>query len=466
MNINVFTGFSKKKNSTKVPTGTGTAFTASLKRQTSYHNPVFVLSPITGVSMEDISYVKYGSHYYFVTDITVVPNNVYEISCVEDPMATHRSEILGSTQYVAYSASKSYPYIPDPRVPHQAEVIARPHDFSMVPFTESGYYVVSCISKRTGGRGEEFITNYMVNSMNLSGLVDMLIDTSWAQSLVNTMGKPFDCISSIRFIPVSDSTVRTDLGMSSLSDILLGTENMNPAQGYIFPVASNIVSRNESITPGWHFSQDFRLSNPFTTADLFIPGYGVVEINPLQCAYSLTVNIDVDAVTGDVTVYIFGKNEALDSASLIATLNFNVAVQIPLAQLGSNPSGMITSVGVAAGSALALSLGMGGLAAAGAMAGGLGNAIIAANTRTPSAKGSITGRSWLAPPLMCLVERYINTVDPDTLQSTMGKPLMEPTILSSLSGYCKCENASVSISGYDDDRNYINNILNSGFFIE
>lgn len=467
MNINIYTGFSKKKNSTKVPTGTGTAVTASLKRQTSYHNPVFVLSPVTGVTMEDISYIKYGSHYYFVTDITVVPNNVYEISCAEDPMATHRSEILGSTQYVLYSASKFYPFIPDPRVPQQSEVISKPHDFSIVPFTESGgYYVVSCISERTGGRGEEFVTNYMVDSMNLSGLVDMLIDTAWAPSLINTMGKPFDCISSIRYIPISDSTVRTDLSMSSLSDIILGTENMNPAQGYIFPTSSNIVSKSETLTIGWHYSADWRISSPYTTGDLFIPGYGLVEINPLQCAYSITVEFNYDAVTGDVTVYILGRNEALDPDTLIATINYNVAVQIPLAQLGSNPSGMITSVGVAAGAALGLSLGMGGLAAAGALAGGVGNAIIAANTRTPSAKGSITGRSWLAPPLMCLVERYINTIDVDSMKTTEGMPLMEETTLSTLSGYCKCENASVSIAGYDSDRDYINNVLNSGFFIE
>lgn len=462
--------FSKKRKSTKIPSGAGVTINADLKHSTSFENPIFRISgsEIVGITPANITYVKDVDHgnYYFVENCTVWPHDVYELNCVMDPMASHRTEILGSTQYVLYSASKYYPFIPDPRLPQQSEVIAVGHGSSFYPFTESGYYVVSCISKRDDGRGEEFITNYMVNSLNLSGLVEMLINTTWADDLINTMGKPFDCITSIRFIPVSDSTVRNALSMSYLSDILLGKENMLPAQGYIFPAASNIVSRNETFTPSWHYAQDFRLANPYTTASLYIPGYGVVEINPLQCAYSLTVYVDLDAVTGDVTVYLYGKNEALDPRALIATLNFNVAVQIPLAQLGSNPSGVITSVGVAAGAALSLGLGLGGLTAVGAMAGGIGNAIIAANTQTPSAKGSISGRSWLSSNPVYLIERYINTVDIDSMKNTQGRPLMEENVLSTLSGYCQCQNAQVNLDCYAGERAEIEGILNSGFYIE
>lgn len=463
--------FSKKRKSTKIPSGVGVTINADLKHSTSFENPIFRISgsELVGITPANITYVKDVDHgnYYFVENCTVWPHDVYEINCVMDPMASHRTDILNSTQYVLYSASRFYPFVPDPRVPQQAEIIAKPHDFATVPFTEGGYYVVSCVSEKDGlARGEEFVTNYMVNSMNLSGLVDQLVASNVFTSLINTMGKGYECITSIRFIPLSGSSVKTALGMSSLSDIILGTENMNPSQGYIFPTGSNIYSRTDTVTPTWHYSADWRLSNPYTTADLFIPGYGVVEINPLQCAYSLSVVIDCDCVTGDVTVYLYGKNEAMDPDALIATLNFNVAINIPISQLTSNPTGVISSIGVAAGAALSLSLGVGGLAAAGALAGGVGNAVVSLNTRTPSSRGALSGRAWLNPPLMCLTERYVNTLPVDSMKVTQGMPLMEEVVLSTLSGFCQCQNAQVNLDCYAGERAEIEGILNSGFYIE
>lgn len=471
MNINIFTGFSKKKNSTKVPTGTGTAVTASLKRQTSYHNPVFVLSPVTGVNMEDISYIKYGSHYYFVTDITVVPNNVYEISCAEDPMATHRSEILGSKQYVLYSASDNRPFVPDPRIPKQSEVMTKkftPAEGTPFVSPPSGYFILTCLSSAGSSPGGRFMTSYLCEEADVRAMCRAFVNNTFSGSMFLSTTDAFDCVTNLAYIPLGSGHYPAK--SANKETIYLGDVTMShlgvDATGFIVSGYNNNVKLTATFTPSWTYFNDWRLAPPYTTATLYIPGYGTVDINPLHCDTSLKVETYVDVFTGDTTSYIYGKNQIDTDYNLMATINYNIAIQIPVGKYTSNAMGALSALVTAGGSGVSIASGNVGGGLYG-VASSIGNAIIQANTMTASVKGSTGGTSWLSDELQCvLVERCINTFNVDIMKNTEGMPLMEEATLSTLSGYCKCENASVSISGYDSDRDYINNVLNSGFFIE
>lgn len=467
MNINIFTGFSKKKNSTKVPSGTGTSVTASLKRQTSYHNPVFVLSPVTGVTMEDISYVKYGSHYYFVTDITVVPNNVYEISCAEDPMATHRSEILGSTQYVLYSASSNRPFVPDPRIPKQSEVICKkftPAEGNPYTSPPSGYFLLTCLSSDGTPSGGRFMTTYLCEEADVRALCYKFTNNTFSGSMFLSVTDAFDCVTNLVYMPLTSSHYPSK--STNKETIYLGDLSMSPASGFVVSGYNNNIKITSTFTPAWTYFNDWRLAPPYTTATLYIPGYGTVDINPLHCDTSLLVDTYIDAFTGDTTSYIKGKNQIDTDYNIIATINYNIGIQIPIGKYTSNAMGALSALVTAGGSAVSMASGNVGGGLYG-MAASVGNAIIQANSMTASVKGSTGGTSWLSEQLQCsLVERCVNTFNTDIMKNTEGMPLMEETTLSTLSGYCKCENASVSIAGYDSDRDYINNVLNSGFFIE
>lgn len=469
MQITVYTSFSKRKNSTKVPTGGTTVNNVELKNNTSIHSPTFILGNITGVTMNKITYVKAFDEYYFVTDVSVTPHNYWEITCVCDPMASHKSEITGSKQFVVYSASDHDDYIADARISQEAWVDTYIKEFTKSYYSSTGYYVLTCLSEGTDGRGAEFVTNYMLEPSELQKLAEDLIATDWsASAILNVIEKPFNSVVSLRFIPLSASDVRTQVGsMTVLKQLLIGNTPMDTAQGYIFPSGTCIYSFNDSLTPGWNRSDDWRIAPPYTTGDLFLPGYGTVEVNPLQCQTDLTVEVEADAITGDVTIYILGKNALLDAASIITTLNFNVAVQVPIAQLGANATGTVASLGgglmAAAGMAMG---GIGAIAGIGGMVAGASGAILNLMGRTASVKGSIAGKSWLSSPPITLTERVVTTKALDSMNDTQGRPLMEEKTLSSLSGYCQCQNASVSINGFDEDRDYINNTLNSGFFLE
>ena len=96
-----FYSFSKRQNSTKVPAGiAGTSFNVVLKNPTSMNAPVFTLNADTF----NFNYCSFNGAYYFVTDVVSVRNDIWEIHCTKDVLATYRTQILASPAYVLYDS--------------------------------------------------------------------------------------------------------------------------------------------------------------------------------------------------------------------------------------------------------------------------------------------------------------------------------------------------------------------------
>lgn len=121
MSVNAdFYKFSKRKNSTKQPTGTGTTYSVDLKSGTSLLAPTLLLN---NSGKPDFNYCIFMGFYYFVQDIISVRNDLWEVYLVVDPLATAKSAITGSTQYVAYSSHKTSTWLADTRIPLQQNTI-------------------------------------------------------------------------------------------------------------------------------------------------------------------------------------------------------------------------------------------------------------------------------------------------------------------------------------------------------
>ena len=101
MQITLYTNFSKKRNSTKQPTGTGTQADVVFKDGCSIDNPVFL---INGVAL-GVNYLWFNGRYYFVDDIVLGNNNIYELHCSIDVLATWRSYIGSYNAFIERSDS-------------------------------------------------------------------------------------------------------------------------------------------------------------------------------------------------------------------------------------------------------------------------------------------------------------------------------------------------------------------------
>ena len=114
MQLLLFKNFSKRRNSTKqVDDSTGIVTDVVLKQGTSIESPVFL---IQGVDLE-VNYVKFNNHYFYVDDIVVGNNNIYELHCSQDLLATYKSQILSTRCSILYASGADVPGIIDKRIP-------------------------------------------------------------------------------------------------------------------------------------------------------------------------------------------------------------------------------------------------------------------------------------------------------------------------------------------------------------
>ena len=96
--LTAYAGFSKRKNSTKQPTGAGTAITCTLKDDTSMVQPTFILAG----NNFTYNYVAFAGRYYYVDDVVSLHNGLCEVQCNIDVLATYKSAIQATTAYVLY----------------------------------------------------------------------------------------------------------------------------------------------------------------------------------------------------------------------------------------------------------------------------------------------------------------------------------------------------------------------------
>ena len=173
--------------------------------------------------------------------------------------------------------------------------------------------------------------------------------------------------------------------------------------------------------------------------------------------------MDVDMSTGDTMVYLNS------GTNLVSTLHYNIGVSCPVGKVGSDVTG--TAVGIIQARANLVSADVPGnkysdVSRLEAAASGV-NAFSTFAGVTPSVSGSKGGRALITNGLNFILSMWShNTITPADYYPTSGLMLLEKRTLSAIPGYIKCINASVPISGMNQDRDTINNYLNSGFYYE
>ena len=452
MEVTVYRSFNKRKNSTKIPSN-GTIRNVVLLDDVSLYSPVF-----ESVYWDySDNYCKWAGNYYYVTDIITKNQNLFEVHCEIDPLATWKNDILGTNAFVLFSTSDFDIGISDYRLSSDPITITRSSSTPVFPDLEEAYVVTyigtdSCPSvgiseeklKTLQGKmmSDKFVETCRDWYKNLitTGELDGVITSNLVSSLIgNTSNTVTSCIYMPKFY-----------GHHAQGIVLAG----GYSTGLIGTIPYHALSETYTVNIPWAFpTGDFRNRAEFTALAVYLPGYGFIALNAdnYQGQSSISVQATLDSFTGEVTYLVDGKAKG--------TCTIGYPVQVGTSQKGNVMGGI-------SGVAQAIVSGTAGNPI-GAIAGGY-NAVRSAIGVDPSSVGSMGGSSSFEcyTNILVLVMAHNTNVEPATVGSTIGRPLNAVRNIGSLSGYVQTADAEVSTNAPDEYKTLINDSLNGGMYIE
>lgn len=455
--------FSKRDNSTLQPTGTGTKYTVTLKEPTSLTNPVITITG-NNFSSYNYAYIPDFGRYYFITGINSNSMGITQLSLKEDHGASWKTAIGNTAAYIAYSSTGYNKDITDPRiVTHTTKTTRKSTAVDPGWFSQAGCYVFSIIGNSSSING--FATSFIMDQLELGVVCSNLMSLKIEDRVIKAIYSPFDCVISCTWIPIDYNTA---IGHTVSSPIYFGDWDSG-LTGHRLTSSVMATQATMTFTPRYN---DFRSIQPYTSYALYLPMFGIVDLNASDIRdaidnTNLAVGIAVDIASGDVSIHIGNP--------VVQTLQYNIGVNCPIAQTSTNMTG---AIGGAAGTVGGIAATV-GLVATGNVAGAIGSAAVTLasgantalqfNARSTSIKGGISGRSIAAwGTTFYLIEYSIDTENPSSTNyiAKFGRPVGHVGTISSYSGYVQCENASVDMDGLEDERSVLNNLLNTGFYYE
>ena len=447
-----FYNFSKKRNSTALPSSTYTEKEVRWKEATSVHDPVVEISGGPNTSFT-YAYIPDWDKYYFVEDYTSVDYSRTEYILTEDDMGSHKAEINAQYAYIEYATSNIDKMIPDDRLATmQSRVVSGSGDMDNPVFNSTGCYVLSVLADTTSGQTSATVgmaTVYILDQANMNKVANKLCDTSISQAITNFFNG--DLMSGI----LGCIWVPFDMPNTNVTEVRIGDQTLS---GINACMLTSFAQRQDTFQISLFLrygTNDFRSYEPYTTGTIFLPGVGNMEMNMSDWYGSTKINISVtqEWATGHCTYLLFHDNGALIQSAVC-----NVASECPLGSIKSkSEEGSYALLG--AGAAMLMGHGM-------AAKLGLGSALLSFMRHTASIGGSMGGRGCTLWPYITHCEWSIDTEDPDDLTrvGVVGGPVGMVDVISNYTGYVKCRDASVAISGSDRERQTIDEMLNSGFY--
>lgn len=463
MNVN-FYNFSKRRNSTKQPTGDGTTIDCKLKESTSIHNPELLLNG--NVFGYNYAYIAEFGRYYFVSDVVSDAYNLTRYVMEEDVLASNKTDIGETIARIGYSSTGWNKWIADSRITVEQNkvvtAVSTPSNFSSV-----GCYILSCLSSNAIS-SHGIATSFVFDLGGMTALHAPLVDPTFLQRLSNSIkGNVIDTLFGCIFVPFN----RSNAPVAGSGNLYIGSEDLGITASVLNGTGLYEADTYYLTIP--HRYNDFRDYEPYTTAQLYLPGVGCCDINlsDYQGATQIAIKCVYEYGTGDVTYYL---SPDTPGSRIIQTFTVNLASQCPLGQTTSNAGGALSgALGTAVTGATAIaSIASGGAAGAIAATGGLlmsaANTAIQANRRGASLRGGAGGRSDTLYTSLTLVTFSMDTENCDAANyiAQKGRPVALSHKINNHSGYVQCDGASVSIAGEASERDAVNSFLNSGFFYE
>lgn len=465
---------SKRRNSTLVPSG-GNNFEAVLKDNTSIISPVLIISATT-FSANSISFAIEGLvRYYFVDDVTSIGNSLWELRCSIDVLATWKQYIVGKQAYVLYSTQSYSPGVPDVRMPVVYNAQLSRNQFKVFDGIRNtaGRFILSVV-----GEGSPGVANFCLNQGQFGTLMgrianyQQIYDFSWPDRPGDSLEELFnwlvECIQAIgnffntslkqissfgnalsniracKWIPFVPTT-------SGSGEIVLGGYHTGVSTGYVLGTPEY---EENSVSIPWIYG-DWRDGARHTDMFMYLPWVGTVSlpVSQMQGDEQCTIASLMSPLTGDIVHVVTSGQKWL------GTYGGNTGVAVPVGVSNINPMSGFNSIvngaiGMASGSPIS--------GAAGIVAG-----YSAAITPVSSAIGSAgNSASALLPNT-----GYIHAVGhgtpeaPSASAAIKGRPTFK-TIAIPSAGFVQTENFQVAAPCLNAEAEAINQLCNSGIYVE
>lgn len=445
MVIDVYSGFSKAINSTKQPTG-GRSINVTLKEGCSVLNPIFILH---GYSLSD-NYVKWGSRYYYIDDIVILHNEVAEYHCSTDALATYKSDIGGTAQYILRAANQYNPYVIDGKYPAQADTDVSDLLLNGLAVDDTGIYVLGVV----GGDSTNTVSYYTMGASAFSSLMQALFDDTYLNAadisveLQKELVNPFQYIVSCYWYPFTTQQIA-----GNMAQIKFGWWDSG-VYGGLLSESQRIVTLEDTFSPPRHPQAATRGTylndSPYTRYTLNCYSFGSIPLSPSPFVdgEAGAIEIDVDVFTGIAQMYVSCSGGRL----FTAISQFGVPIQI-----NQNTANIV-------GGALSLAGGLVGLAYGNVVgaAQGVVSALSSAMPQVQSQGANGSKVAFMAIPNIVAEFRQIAEED----NVTMGRPLCAPRTPAALGGYMECANVDLNTSASKAEKQEIVSYMEGGFFYE
>lgn len=455
------------------------------------------------------AYVPNWKRYYFITDWNFT-DGLWEGHFTEDFLATWKTLILDSTQYVLRSANLWNKAVRDEMYPAVATIsvnsrqVENPFNVSNITGYNGGTYIVGIvcdfgIPKYSHGG----VTYYVMDASVMAKFSELLMkDVDWTkidwtgdakkfltEDLLKTLFNPIQYVASCIWYPDFSADKGTPVPTIKVGYWTLDLQGCRVLDSY-------------DCTDTWVFEIDipkhpqsergqYLNLAPYTTYQLHFPPYGLIDVpaDEILNSSNLAVELVQDYVTGNARIMVAAPN-----VRFVEMVNFQLGVTMQISQIVQSLIG--TAIGgvssVMEGAAGAAKLGGNSKAPLGiyspftetvlplpniagavnsfsgfiqSMSSAIGD-VSSAVTSTVQSVGTNGARAWFftGETFIRLSGKFVLVAD--STPETCGNPVMRRHKLTECNGFTLCKDASIEIEGNRTEQQMVNAYLNSGFYIE
>lgn len=375
-----FYSFGKEVNSTERPSGNGTVISCIANTGVDILNPSVSLNRGLGGANSPVNfnycYIPDFNRYYFIENWSW-GDGLWTARCSVDVLASYKPQIGAMRAYVVRSAEEYDGTIADALYPAKNS-----YSYNATVNTGSkhwyhnlgaGIFVVGII-------GNGITTYYAMTKANLDMFIEKLLDDTYARSVLGVLGidaypeakailDPLQYVPTVTFfpfvpdvfIPVTRSIPVGYGNVPAISCQLVGGESGQMAEvlEHVFAF-ENYPNHPLAFTRGRYLNYA-----PWTRRYLFIPPFGMMELDCTELGDNFTAQVQVDLITGAARLLIAGQPNIL-----MTELKTQMGVQIQLGQVIAKGMGALTIVQKTAN---LISQTMGGATGGGGTGGMVGN---------------------------------------------------------------------------------------------